>query len=365
MKIIDAEEQLMLPINKFGSYLIRESENTPGGYALSVRDRDQVQHYEIFQSNNQDFYVSAHSTFKTLQDLVIHHQQQADGLCVNLKKPCLIPDVSGKPIDKWQVDRSSIKFVRKLSPFTYCEVWEGVWNNATPVEVMTLTPNQNMTIENFLQSANLMKKLRHPKVVQLFALCSTEEPVLIITELMKHGSLLDYLRGKQKSLKLHQLIDMAVQVAAGMTYLEKKNVIHRELATWNILVGEGLSCKVANFQRAQIMDKFKSVYEGQEEERINIKWAAPEAALHRKFSIKSDVWSFGIVLYEIITYGRVPYPGMTNAQVNQQIQEGYRMPQPTGCPDKLYNIMLNCWREEPANRHTFETLHWQLEDFFY
>ena len=366
MKIVDAEKQLMSPINSSGSYLIRESENTPGGYALSIRDRDQVQHYEIFQSNNQEFYVSAHSIFKTPQDLVTHHQQQADGLCVNLKKPCLIPtdDVSGKPIDEWQVDRSSIKFVKKLSPFTYFEVWEGVWNNATPVEIMKLKPNQNMLVENFLQSANLMKKLRHPKLVQLYALCSTEEPVLIITELMRHGSLIDYLHGKGRSLNLPQLIDMAAQVAAGMAYLEEQNVIHRDLATCNILVGEDLSCKVANFERAQVLDKFKSIYEGQEGERIIIKRAAPEAALHRKFSIKSDIWSFGMVLYEIITYGRFLYPGMTDAEVNQQVQQGYRMPRPMGCPDKFYDIMLNCWREEPANRYTFETLQWQLEDFF-
>ena len=179
---------------------------------------------------------------------------------------------------------------------------------------------------------------------------------------MKHGSLLEYLRGEGRSLKLPQLIDMAAQVAAGMAYLEGQNVIHRDLVARNILVGEGVSCKVANFKLARVMDK--GIYEGQEGEKIAIKWAAPEAALHRRFSIKSDVWSFGIVLWEIITYCRFPYPGMTNAQVKQLIQQGYRMPRPPGCPDKLYSIMLNCWREEPANRHTFETLQWQLEDFF-
>ena len=142
-----------------------------------------------------------------------------------------------------------------------------------------------------------------------------------------------------------------------MAYLEGQNIVHRNLAARNILVGEGILCKVAMFELAGVMDEAI-------EEEIAIKWAAPEAALYHEFSIKSDVWSFGIVLYEIITYGRFPYPGMTNAEVNQQIQEGYRMPQLTGCPDKLYNIMLNCWREEPANRHTFETLQWQLEDFF-
>ena len=363
MKIIDAEEKLMSPVNSSGSYLIRESENTPGGYALSVRDRNQVQHYEIFQSNNQEFYVSEHSTFKTLQDLVTHYQQ-ADGLCVNLRKPCVIAstDVSGKPIDEWQTDRSDIRLVRKLIYGKFTEVWEGIWNKTTPVAVTTLKPNQTITVGEFLQTANLMKKLIHPNVAQLYTLCSMEEPIFIITEFMKHGSLLEYLRGEGKSLKLHQLIDVAAQVASGMAYLEKQKVIHRDLAARNIQVGEGILCKVANFELAQVMDQDIGFYEGQEGEIIAVKWTAPEAALHRRFSIKSDVWSFGVVLYEIITYGRPPYPGILNAEVKDKLKQGYRMPRPPGCgcPERLYDMMHNCWREVLNDRPTFEALQRKL-----
>ena len=175
---------------------------------------------------------------------------------------------------------------------------------------------------------------------------------------MEHGSLLQYLHGEGKSLGLPQLIRMAVQVAGGMAYLEEQNVIHRDLAARNIQVGKGIFCKVANLELAQVIDK--DIYEGQEEEQTAIKWTAPEAVLHYRFSTKSDVWSFGIVLYEIITYGKPPYHGMTDAEVEQQIRQGYCMFQPMGCPDKLYDIMLNCWQVEPANRPTFETLQWQL-----
>ena len=152
---------------------------------------------------------------------------------------------------------------------------------------------------------------------------------------------------------------MASQVAGGMAYLERCRYIHRDLAARNVLVGENLLCKVANFEMAQIID------EALRQVKFAPKWTAPEAALNKKFSIKSDVWSFGIVLYEIITYGRIPYPGMTNAQVLEQVKNGYRMPRPPGCPDKLYKIMLNCWQEEPESRPTFETLQWQLQDYFY
>ena len=219
-----------------------------------------------------------------------------------------------------------------------------------------------MEVAEFMQEASLMKQLRHPKLIQLYAVCTKEEPIYIITELMKHGSLLEYLRGEGRSLKLPQLIDMAAQVAAGMAYLEEQNYIHRDLAARNILVGEHLICKVADFGLARVIDE--DIYEAHTGAKFPIKWTAPEAAMYNRFTIKSDVWSFGIVLYEVIRYGRFPYPGMTNAVVLEKIQTGYRMSCPPGCPEKLYELMLDCWREEPASRPTFETLQWQLEEFF-
>jgi fyn-related kinase len=359
----------MSPSNSHGSYLIRESENTPGGYALSVRDKDDVKHYKIHQSTIKEFYIYVSTRSKTLQDLITHYQQQADGLCVNLRKPCVInpTDISGQIIDEWQTDRSGIRLVKKLTTGEFTELWEGIWNNTTPVAVKMLKLNENMTIDEFLQSANFMKKLRHPKLVQLYGLCSRAKPVLIITEHMKHGQLIEYLQchSEGRSLKLPQLIDIAVQVVSGMVYLEERNFIHRDLTARNIQVeeiGEGIVCKVANFELARAMDK--DIYEGQRKEKFAIKWAAPEM-LHLRFSIKYDVWSFGIVLYEIITFGEPPYPGMTNGEVMVRIKQGYRMPRPFDyeCPEKLYEMMLNCWREDPNDRPTFATLQRELEDF--
>ncbi|KAG2468040.1 LCK kinase, partial [Polypterus senegalus] len=150
-------------------------------------------------------------------------------------------------------------------------------------------------------------------------------------------------------------------VAEGMAYIERKNYIHRDLRAANILVSETLTCKVADFGLARIIE---NEYTAQEGAKFPIKWTAPEAINFGKFSIKSDVWSFGILLTEIVTYGRIPYPGMTNPEVIRYLDRRYRMPCPESCPKQLYEIMLICWNESPEERPTFEYLQTTLEDFY-
>jgi fyn-related kinase len=163
-------------------------------------------------------------------------------------------------------------------------------------------------------------------------------------------------------LQLRPLIDMAAQVAAGMAYLELHNYIHRDLAARNILVGENNICKVADFGLARLIADDE--YNAHDGAKFPIKWTAPEAALYNRFSIKSDVWSFGVLLTELVTYGRIPYPGMSNAEVLQQLERGYRMPCPPNTPESLYQVMLDTWKKNPMERPTFEALQWRLEDFF-
>ena len=350
----------MMPFNGYGSYLIRNSETTPGDYMLCVQDKERVRHYRIKQLENGTFFVTRRVSFETLVDLVTYYQQQADGLFTNLIKPCVryekpqIPGLSRQVNTEWVIDRRQIRLVGKLMSNMYIELWEGVWNETVPVAVKIFRPQENVTMDNLLQTANLMLKLSHPNIIQIYAVCTKIEPIYIISELMKYNSLLEFLSGEGRSMKLPQLIDMASEVASGMAYLEEHNVIHRDLGARNISISNHSVCKIVGFELAGEINKDTCI----------IKWTAPEAAMYNRFSIKSDVWSFGIVLYEIITYGRFPYGGMTNDQVLDQLQQGYRMPRPMGCPDDLHDIMLHCWRADPDSRYTFETLKWQLEEFF-
>ena len=220
-----------------------------------------------------------------------------------------------------------------------------------------------MTVENFLEEAKLIKHLSHPKVIKLIGVCTQEQPIYIVTELLKPGCLVDYLREASRSLKESTLIDIGAQIAKGMAYLESKNCIHRDLTARNVLISENRICKIANFHLARILTQ--NTYQDQPGAcKFPIKWTAPEALQHRQFTIKCDVWSFGIFLFEVITFGRIPYPGIHNKHVVEKIKEGYRMPKPQDCPSGLYDIMLECWKMDPESRPTFESLHWRLEEFY-
>ena len=359
-----AENLLLRPENPNGAFLVRTSKKHENFLKLALKDTDTVRHYWIQQHEDSSYYIASWTKFCTIQELIDHHKESADGIVRQLSDPCVCIDqpcpvtASQSYKDEWETDRNALKFDKELGKDSFTEVWSGMWKNRT-VAIKTLKPG-TMEVTDFLAEAQIMKKLHHPNLLRLYAVCTLEEPMIVITELMNHGALSDYLqKGEGRNLKLRQLIDIAAQIAGGMAYLEEHSYIHRDLAARNILIHDRIICKVANFGSAGVIKE--DIYNPHESGKFQIKWTAPEAVIYNNFSIKSDIWSFGVVIYELLTKGAMPYPGMNNHQVLEAVDQGYHMPPPDNCPDTLYNIMLSCWKREADKRPTFEHLKCQLK----
>nr|CAD2176150.1 unnamed protein product [Meloidogyne enterolobii] len=180
LRRIESEKLLLLPVNEHGSFLVRDSESRKNEFSLSVLDDGIVKHYRIRQLDNGGFFIARRVAFATLQELVQHYQEDADGLCVVLTKPALKVET---PItstfthdDQWEIDRRSLRLIHQIGAGQFGEVWEARWKSSTPVAVKKLKPGSTACVDDFLTEAQIMKRLRHPKLLQLYAVCTREEP---------------------------------------------------------------------------------------------------------------------------------------------------------------------------------------------
>ncbi|CAH0577698.1 unnamed protein product [Chrysodeixis includens] len=361
-----AEYLLSSGIN--GSFLVRESESSPGQRSISLRYEGRVYHYRINEDSDGKVYVTSESKFGTLAELVHHHSVVGDGLITQLlypapkrNKPSVFPLA---PPDHWEIDRTDIVMKHKLGGGQYGDVYEAAWKRGNITVAVKTLKDDTMALKDFLEEAAIMKEMRHPNLVQLLGVCTREPPFYIITEFMSRGNLLDYLRcGSRDAVPgAVVLMYMATQIASGMSYLESRSFIHRDLAARNCLVGENHLVKVADFGLARLMRD--DTYTAHAGAKFPIKWTAPEGLAYNTFSTKSDVWAFGILLWEIATYGMSPYPGVDLADVYHMLEKGYRMECPPGCPGAVYELMRGCWQWSPADRPTFRDIHHALEHMF-
>ncbi|XP_068433009.1 ephrin type-A receptor 7 isoform X2 [Clinocottus analis] len=260
-----------------------------------------------------------------------------------------------------ELDASCIKIERVIGAGEFGEVCSGrlklPGKRDTSVAIKTLkvgyTEKQR---RDFLCEASIMGQFDHPNVVHLEGVVTRGKPVMIVIEYMENGSLDGFLRKHDGQFTVIQLVGMLRGIAAGMRYLSDMGYVHRDLAARNILVNSNLVCKVSDFGLSRVIDDDPDAVYTTTGGKIPVRWTAPEAIQYRKFTSASDVWSYGIVMWEVMSYGERPYWDMSNQDVIKAIEEGYRLPAPMDCPPGLHQLMLDCWQKDRAERPKFDQI---------
>jgi len=285
--------------------------------------------------------------------------------------------------DKWEFPRHHLKIYGILGEGCFGQVWKCEALNidgnkgTTTVAVKTLKESASeKDKKDLIAELNVMKMLEpHPNVVRLLGCCTTgseKEPTFVIMEYVAKGKLQEFLRksraehyygnlhGSSQKLTSRDLTSFCYHVAKGMAYLSSKKVVHRDLAARNVLVTEHNVCKVADFgfSRDIMID---NIYERKSEGRLPIRWMAPESLYDNIYTTKTDVWSYGVLMWEIATLGSTPYPGMSGSEVMKKVKEGHRLEKPEHCDREIFNMMFYCWDKDPAERPAFTQLVKDLE----
>ncbi|KAL7056041.1 hypothetical protein AAHC03_021197 [Spirometra sp. Aus1] len=288
--------------------------------------------------------------FPTIRDLVEYHMRT--GKPVTAGSGALLLNPIARP--DWQLDNADVQLLEKIGQGNFGEVHRGMYNGRmVAVKTCRANPVEVEVRRKFLQGEATALNFCHPNIVQLIGIAVRTHPIMIVMEYVAGGSLLSYLRKTRNNPDIGILLRMSVDAANGMAYLESKNCIHRDLAARNCLLTEDLTLKIADFGMA----REEHVYELSDRNGpIPIKWTAPEALASNRYTSKCDVWSFGILLWEMFTGGDTPYRGLSNNETRDLVESGYRLKTPEWMPRQLGKQMQSCWAADPNRRPTFANL---------
>uniref|UniRef100_A0A8C1RD70 Receptor protein-tyrosine kinase n=1 Tax=Cyprinus carpio TaxID=7962 RepID=A0A8C1RD70_CYPCA len=255
---------------------------------------------------------------------------------------------------------TELKRVKILGTGAFGTVYKGVWvpegeTVKIPVAIKILNestgPKANV---EFMDEALIMASMEHPHLVHLLGVCLSPT-IQLVTQLMPHGCLLDYVHEHQENIGSQLLLNWCVQIAKGMMYLEERRLVHRDLAARNVLVKSPNHIKITDFGLARLLETNEKEYSA-DGGKMPIKWMALECIHYRKFTHQSDVWSYGVTIWELMTFGGKPYDGIPTREIPDILEKGERLPQPPICTIDVYMVMVKCWMIDADSRPRFKEL---------
>ncbi|XP_067339878.1 muscle, skeletal receptor tyrosine-protein kinase [Channa argus] len=287
--------------------------------------------------------------------------------------------------------RNNIQYVRDIGEGAFGRVFQARAPALLPAETFTMVAVKMLKEEastdmqnDFQREAALMAEFDHPNIVRLLGVCAVGKPMCLMFEYMAHGDLNEFLRRRSPNQSVHTLsrasmsmrsfsseveaghlscaeqLSVSKQIAAGMAYLSERKFVHRDLATRNCLVGEEMVVKIADFGLSRNIYS-ADYYKANENDAIPIRWMPPESIFYNRYTTESDVWAYGVVLWEIFSHGMQPYYGMGHEEVIYYVRDGHILSCPENCPLELYNLMRLCWSTHPSDRPSFSSIHRIME----
>ncbi|KAG9349088.1 hypothetical protein JZ751_029408 [Albula glossodonta] len=364
-------ENLLRTENKDGGFLVRDSSKA-GKYTVSLFTKGggdapgSCRHYNICTTTQGQYYLAERHNFSSIPDLITYHQHNSAGMVCRLKyivsnRRCA-PSTAGLGYGVWEIDPRHLTFIKELGNGQFGVVKYGKWQGQHDVAIKMIKEG-SMSEDDFIEEAKVMMKLRHENLVQLYGVCTKQRPIYIVTEFLSNGCLLTYLREDLNHPSPVLLLEMCKDVSEGMAYLESQQYIHRDLAARNCLVDSNGTVKVTDFGLSRYV--LDDEYTSSAGSKFPVRWSPPEVLLYCKFSSKSDIWAFGVLMWEVYTLGRMPYERLNNTEIVEKVSSGLRLYRPQLANERIYSIMTTCWSDKPEERPTFQELVVTVQDLLY
>uniref|UniRef100_A0A3Q3KIV8 Tyrosine-protein kinase n=1 Tax=Monopterus albus TaxID=43700 RepID=A0A3Q3KIV8_MONAL len=395
----EGERRLYSHAQPDGKFLVRDRDES-GTFALSLLYGKTVYHYQILQDKSGKYSMPEGTKFDTLWQLVEYLKMKPDGLITVLREACLnsqstetaaaaaprpvsanhdvLPmdtDVFNPYHNPNDVKKFNIKKTQllvddemELGSGNFGYVKKGVLTtNSGQMDVavkVLKSDNEKMVKEEMMREAEIMYQLDNPFIVRMLGLCNHTDLMLVL-EMASAGPLNKFLSANKETVTVENIVNLMHQVSMGMKYLEEKNFVHRDLAARNVLLVNKQFAKISDFGLSKALGADGSYYKARTAGKWPLKWYAPECINFHKFSSKSDVWSYGITMWEAFTYGGKPYRKMKGPEVIRYIEGGNRMDCPPGCPERMYEVMRECWTYRQEERPDFKKVEESMRSYHY